>query len=49
MHSDPRGMFVCMHENWGPYGEFWGVGGVGGRAMAEHTIDHRKRSAFQHM
>ncbi len=27
MHRDLRGMSLCMHENGGPVGEFWGVGG----------------------
>jgi hypothetical protein len=31
MHRDLHGMFLCMHENGGPLGEFWGVGGGGAR------------------
>jgi hypothetical protein len=29
-HRGPRGMFLCMHEDGGPFGEFWGVWGGGG-------------------
>ncbi len=43
MHRDPRGMFLCMHEDGGHFGEFWRVGG---RATAEHTIRPQEKVCF---
>jgi hypothetical protein len=39
-------MLLSMHEDGGPFGESWGVGGVGGRATAEHTIRPQEKVCF---
>ncbi len=46
MHRDPSGMLLCMHENGGPFGEFWGVGG---HATAEHTIRPQEKGLLSNI